>query len=563
MSVRHGIMASSALLVGPMLRYTAETCATVWVETAGDAAVSVSVGEREWRTRTFAVHGHHYALVALDDLAPGSVMPYEVRLDGERVWPDPDSPLPAPVIATRAPEQPLRMAWGSCRTSVDHDATGNRTHGVDAMRTFALALGEDASLRPDLILLLGDQVYADMTTEAMQEFIRDRRDIREPPGKELKDFEEYAHLYRLAWSDDANRWLLSTVPSAMIFDDHDVRDDWNASLDWKKQMEATSWWHDRIVAGLASYWVYQHLGNLSPAQRADDEIWQRISAHAGPGELDITDALDALADRVDREPRTYRFSFCRDFGDIRLVVVDSRAARDLTPTARALVDSTEWEWLDEQLQGGFRHLLVATSLPFLLPIGLHHIESWDEAISQGAWGRFAARIGERLRQMVDLEHWAAWQSSFQSLAGILTEIADGGRGDAPDSLLVLSGDVHFSYVAEVERSGGGRIVQAVCSPVRNPLPILMRWFSVVMSYGLARPVGAVVAHSAKVPDPPFDWTTTKGPWFDNNLSVLQDTSDGLELTWHKGVVENGDERHPRMEEVSRLMVGPRRSLDKS
>ena len=157
------------------------------------------------------------------------------------------------------------MAWGSCRTSVDHDAKGNRTHGVDAMRTFALALSEDASLRPDLILLLGDQVYADMTTEAMQEFIRDRRDISEPPGKELKDYEEYAHLYRLAWSDDANRWLLSTVPSAMIFDDHDVRDDWNASLDWKKQMEATSWWHGRIVAGLASYWVYQHLGNLSPA----------------------------------------------------------------------------------------------------------------------------------------------------------------------------------------------------------------------------------------------------------------------------------------------------------
>ena len=228
-------------------------------------------------------------------------------------------------------------------------------------------------------------------------------------------------------------------------------------------------------------------------------------------------ALDALADRVDRDPRTYRFSYHRDFGDIRLIVVDSRCARDLTPTARALVDSTEWEWLDEQLQGGFRHLLLATSLPFLLPIGLHHVESWDEAISQGAWGRFAARIGERLRQMVDLEHWAAWQNSFQSLARILTETADGERGAAPDSLLILSGDVHFSYIAEVERSGGGRIVQAVCSPVRNPLPRLMRWFSVVMSYGLARPVGAVVARSAKVPDPPFEWTTTKGPWFDNNL----------------------------------------------
>jgi hypothetical protein len=336
-----------------------------------------------------------------------------------------------------------------------------------------------------------------------------------------------------------------------------VRDDWNASLDWKKQMEATSWWHGRIVAGLASYWVYQHLGNLSPAERAEDEIWRLLLAHSGPDEPDLTDALDAFADRVDREPRTYRFSYRRDFGDIRLVVVDSRAARDLTPTARALVDSTEWEWLDAQLEGGIRHLLIATSLPFLLPIGLHHVEAWDEAISQGAWGRTAARIGERLRQMVDLEHWAAWQNSFQSLAEIVTEIADGKRGPAPESLMFLSGDVHFSYIAEVDRPRGGRIVQAVCSPVRNPLPIVMRWFSVVMSYGLARPVGAVVARSAKVPDPPFDWSTLKGPWFDNNLSVLQDTPQGLELTWHKGVVENGDERHPRIEEVSRIVVGPR------
>ncbi|HYI51804.1 MAG TPA: alkaline phosphatase D family protein [Microbacterium sp.] len=551
--------ASSPLVLGPMLRYTDETSAAVWVETGAAAEVTVLADDREWRSRTFGVHGHHYALVELDGLTPGSMLPYEVRVSGEKVWPEEGSPLPDPVIATRTPERPLRMAWGSCRTSVDHDKAGNRTHGVDAMRTFALALSEDADLRPDLILLLGDQVYADMTTEAMQEFIRSRRDISEPPGKELKDYEEYAHLYRLAWSDDANRWLLSTVPSAMIFDDHDVRDDWNASLDWKKDMEATSWWHGRIVAGLASYWVYQHLGNLSPAGRAEDEIWQRLQAHTGPDEPDLSETLDAFADRVDQQPTTYRFSYRRDFGDIRLVVVDSRAARDLTPTARALVDATEWAWLDEQLHGGIRHLLIATSLPFLLPIGLHHVESWDEAISQGAWGRTAARVGESLRQMVDLEHWAAWQNSFQSLARIVTEIADGERGHAPDSLMILSGDVHFSYIAEVDRSRGGRIVQAVCSPVRNPLPRIMRWFSVVMSYGFARPIGAAVARSAKVPNPPFEWSTIKGPWFDNNLSVLQDTPEGLELTWHRGVVENGHERHPRIEEVSRVVIGPRDS----
>ena len=42
------------------------------------------------------------------------------------------------------------------------------------MRTFALALSGDESLRPDLLLLLGDQVYADVTTKPMQDFIRSR-----------------------------------------------------------------------------------------------------------------------------------------------------------------------------------------------------------------------------------------------------------------------------------------------------------------------------------------------------------------------------------------------------
>ncbi|WES64302.1 alkaline phosphatase D family protein [Microbacter sp. GSS18] len=547
---------SSPLVLGPILRYTDQTSAAVWVETADAARVTIDADGREWSAPTFRVHGHHYALVEVAGLAPAREYPYAVRIDGAAVWPPADAELPAPVIATLPDEPRLTMAWGSCRTSVDHDARGNRTHGIDAMRTFALALAEDAAPRPDLILLLGDQVYADITTKPMQEFIRRRRDIKEPPGKELKDYEEYAHLYRLAWSDDANRWLLSTVPSAMIFDDHDVRDDWNASLSWKRRMQATSWWQGRIVAGLASYWVYQHVGNLSPDERAADEIWQMIAAHDGSDELDLSDALDAFADRVDKEPTTYRFSYVRDFGDVRLAVIDSRAARNLDPDHRALVDAKEWEWVDGQLQGGFRHVLVATSLPFLLPVGLHYVEAWDEAISQGAWGRGFAWIGEKLRQAVDLEHWAAWQKSFQQLAEVVTQIADGRRGEAPETVTLLAGDVHYSYVAEVEREGGSRIVQAVCSPVRNPLPILLRWFSVLMSYGVAKPFGIAAARSVKVPDAPFSWGTISGPWFDNNLSVLRDADDGLQLHWVSGRVE-GDERHPRLTEVSNVTLGAR------
>ena len=468
------------------------------------------------------------------------------------------SEFPPPVIATLKPGKPLRMAYGSCRTSVPHDESGNRTHGVDSLRAYALEMASGNGLAwPDLVAFLGDQVYADLTSEQMQEFIRARRDIAAPPGEELKDYEEYAHLYYLAWSDPANRWLLSTLPSAMIFDDHDIRDDWNASQSWRKKMEATSWWHERIVAGLASYWVYQHLGNLSPQERAEDPVWQHIAGHLGEAELDLSVELDRFAERADQEPTSYRWSFCRDFGDTRLIVVDSRAARSLAPDNRALIDEAEMAWLDGRMRGGFRHLLVATSLPFLLPMGLHYVESWNEAVSEGAWGKRAARAGEKLRQALDLEHWGAFQKSFRRVADMAAEVADGKRGPAPETVTFLSGDVHYSYVSEVERAAGSRIVQAVCSPIRNPLPRIMRSFAAIMSYGLATPVGALAARSARVPDPPFRWSGLKGPWFHNNLACLEVTPEGLKLWWQTGVVDGGDQQHPRLERVASLTLAPR------
>lgn len=552
-------------MLGPLLRYVDRTDATVWAETGAAATVEVHAAGRSWSAPTFTVHGHHYALVAVDGLEPGSRTPYTVTVDGDQVWPPADSSFPPSVIPTLEEGRPLRMAYGSCRTSVSHDATGHLTHGVDAMRAYALDLagkeqrGEDPDW-PDLVLFLGDQVYADETSKEMEEFIRSRRDIDEPPGDELKDFEEYAHLYKLAWSDPANRWLLSTLPSLMIFDDHDVRDDWNTSQAWKEQMEATSWWHERIVSGLGSYWVYQHLGNLSPEVRAKEELWQAVVGASDDGEVDLTERLDALADLVDQQPTSYRWSFTRDIDDVRLVVVDSRAARVLDSDDRSMLDPEELAWLDEKLRGGFRHLLVGTSLPFLLSPGLHHLEAWDEALVEGAWGRFGARAGEWLRQLVDLEHWAAFHHGFAEVAEMALSVAYGERGPAPDTVTFLSGDVHHSYVSEVRRVPGrsgrrSRIVQAVCSPIRNPLPRAMRFATAVLSYGLAGPMGAIAAKSAKVPDPPFTWGLLRGPWFDNNIALLEDRGgEGLALSWWTGVVEDGDHARPRLEQVASTTV---------
>jgi hypothetical protein len=509
------------------------------------------------------VHDHHYALVECTDLTPGTVLEYTVSLDEQPVWPPTDHgghDLPPSVVATLTDERP-HLAFGSCRTSVPHDANGNRTHGVDALRAYALALAgatqSDADLeRPDLVLFLGDQVYADETSEAMRDFISSKRDIDEPPGTELADYEEYAHLYQLAWSDPVNRWLLSTLPSAMIFDDHDVRDDWNTSLQWRREMEATDWWLGRIVAGLASYWVYQHLGNLTPQQRAEDEIWQRVAAHEGEDELDLSETLDAFAERVDQRPETYRWSFARTIGGTRLVVVDSRAARVLQADRRSMLDPDETAWLDRHMQGDCEHLLVGTSLPFLLPEPLHHLEGFSEALAEGAWGPRGRRIGERLRQAVDLEHWGAFQEGFQEVAAMSLDVAAGRRGSPPRTVTFLSGDVHHSYVARVrETPGEATILQAVCSPIRNPLPRVMRFATAAAAYGLARPIGHLAARSAKVPEPPFRWDLVEGPWFDNNLATLDVTADGLVMHWVTGDVVDGRHDRPALRGVATVVVG--------
>ncbi len=542
-----------SLVLGPLLRYIDAESASIWVEVADRGTVTVRAAGREHDAHTFTVHGHHYALVDVTDLEPGGSYPYSVALDGVDVWPLPSSARPPSRIRTVTYDGPLRVAFGSCRTAAPHDVSNNRTHGPDVLRALGHGLsGANDDAWPTLLLLLGDQVYADETSDAMREFIAARRDIDEPPGTELRDYEEYAYLYRLAWSDPDCRWLLSTLPTAMIFDDHDIRDDWNTSDNWRRQMRRTSWWHHRIVSGLASYWIYQHVGNLSPAERAADPTWVEVVKTGRDG--DAAAVLDDLATRADADPGAYRWSYHRDFGATRVLMVDTRAARVLDQSDRQMLEPAEREWLDGLLTGDVDHLLIGTSLPYLLPRGLHDVEAWSEAVAAGAWGRRAAAGAERVRQAADLEHWAAFQTSFRELGQRVVDVATGRRGRAPASVVFLSGDVHHSYLAEVElgADGAARLLQAVCSPIRNALPRWTRYASVAAAHRLAWPLGLLASRAAQVPEPPFRWRITDGPWFDNAIATIDIDGRRADLRWQTADIDDWGDTSLRRLHAGRL-----------
>ena len=233
------------LVLGPLLRHVGPSEATIWVETDGACEVEVL----DCSMRTFRVGGHHYALVHVSGLEPGTTRRYEVRLDGEKRWPEPGSRFPPSVIRTAGEGEATKLVFGSCRISAPHEPPytlsreeDERGLGVDALYAMAMRLRErPADELPQALVLLGDQVYAHKPPRDTLDFIRSRRDTSKPPGEEVADFEEYARLYKDSWGDPAIRWLLSTVPSAMIFDDHEVSDDWNISEAWLEETRMMPW----------------------------------------------------------------------------------------------------------------------------------------------------------------------------------------------------------------------------------------------------------------------------------------------------------------------------------
>jgi hypothetical protein len=370
------------------------------------------------------------------------------------------------------------------------------------------------------MLLIGDQVYADETGPATRQFIRGRRDPAQPPGYQVADFQEYCVLYREAWSEPSVRWLLSVIPTGMIFDDHDVHDDWNISSAWRREYQAKPWWRARISGAYMSYWVYQHLGNLAPDELGKSELWRQVQ--------EADDAAAVLRDfavRADQRTEGLQWSFRRSFGRVRVVVIDSRGGRVVADGQRRMVSEAEWQWVAESASGGWDHVVLATSLPLLLPPGIHALEAWNEAVCRGAWGQRAARAGERVRRAADLEHWAAFGTSFTEFGRLLTGLATGAHGPPPASIAVISGDIHHSYLAAVEFPAGTRslsaVYQAVCSPLHNLLPDSFRRGQQLATSRAGELIGMSLARLAGVSKPEIRWRITNGPWFCNMLGALE------------------------------------------
>jgi hypothetical protein len=124
-----------------------------------------------------------------------------VRLDGEVRWPEETSAFPPSSIRLIDPGRRREVAFGSCRIARPHDPPyvlrahqHPSGHGIDALRAYAVraAARGGGPACPDMLLMLGDQIYADEPSPDLRAVLEGRPRPSDAPAGELADFAEYA-----------------------------------------------------------------------------------------------------------------------------------------------------------------------------------------------------------------------------------------------------------------------------------------------------------------------------------------------------------------------------------
>ena len=494
-----------------------------------------------------------------------------------------------------------RLAHGSCRRP--HSAAAD---GLVRLDESLLEAQGDTAERPALLMMTGDQIYADDVAGPMlrtihhlidrlglyeetltgssvsdSKTLRENADtyfhrekllpdvrsnealierffggVRKPvfttasAHNHLISFSEVMAMYLLVWSpvcwelvdpdqpelnaEDATAYqgqqaaidkfvtglprvarVLAHLPTYMIFDDHDVTDDWNLSALW----EATTYEHPfsrRIVGNaLMAYLLCQGWGNnpdvfddIMPAIR---EL--AVSAEQG-GVFDQT-MQDQLIDTL---LQFQHWHYTLDTSP-KIVVLDTRTRRWRSELNRARPSGLlDWEGLTEFQQAVMdeKAVIVVSPPPMF---GVKLIEAIQNVFTY---------FGKPL--VVDAENWMAHRGA----ASVLLNIFRHSR--TPETFVILSGDVHYSFVYDVRlrhRPERPRIWQITSSGIKNEFPhTLMEWLDRLNRWLYA-------------PWSPLNWFTKRrrmrvSPW-------LPEGRDAGERLWNNagiGMVELDEEGVP-------------------
>ena len=264
------------------------------------------------------------------------------------------------------------------------------------------------------------------------------------------------------------RRLMANTPTYMIFDDHDLTDDWNITEKWTASVRESSLGKHIIGNGLAAYWLFQGWGN--EPECFDQKFQQQVDSFIA-------------SDSIDSDSYNYGLDFLWDFhswhfiapSNPKTVFLDTRTQRkfDSRPKAVKLVSMIEettrtplliseagWKDITEKLMhSGWKSktpLNIVSPTPFY---GMGLIESFLHKYV------YPFKIlGIPVQTTFDFD---GWKYNGESFHAFISQVASWD----PAYCILLSGDVHFSSSVKSEvhpRSGHKHLFyQFTSSPILN------------------------------------------------------------------------------------------------
>lgn len=384
----------------------------------------------------------------------------------------------------------------------------------------------DTSKRPTALFLTGDQIYADDVSELLFPFIcevakqligheedllsiderianyKNRKQISKnvchftsrKSEYHLFTLGEYAAMYLLSFSPtlwkeilpliskdtsgsateiihfahrtSSTQRLLANIPTYMIFDDHDITDDWNITKKWKEKVENSPLGKHVISNGLTAYFAFQAWGN-DPERFTSDFLHPILEyTNTYPTNSDIHKRW--LNSILQFGPWTYVAPT-----KPKVVCLDTRTSREwnygknrmgkwITPSTSGpeLINEKGWSFATKTLfDSGWNNrdpLVIVSPAPLY---GIEMIESYLQKYISPFRNK-----GLPVTTAFDLEAWRMNGMGVYHFYEVLT------KWD-PSEVTILSGDSHMASSIDVwiqfEEEKQFKLLQLTSSPLKN------------------------------------------------------------------------------------------------
>jgi hypothetical protein len=297
---------------------------------------------------------------------------------------------------------------------------------------------------------------------------QDRKVLREHYKGEAKRLAQFrAGLPRV-------RRALANIATYMIFDDHEITDDWYLTQDWRNQVLASTLGVTAVRNGLLAYAFFQGWGN-DPVAFATGDRRQLLDLAgqlftAGRPDTALAGQIDVLLGLDGADPPV-RWDYTVPTGPTTTVFLDTRTRRTypgrLEPPG-LMSDAA----LDDQLPAsllpspGAGALIVVSPAPV---IGLALIEELLQPLLARVKSDFFGGVIQGHQPAVsgyldwDFEAWSLDPAQFEKFLARCAELGP---------VVLLSGDVHYGFSAQLDYfkpSAGppSRIVQLTSSALKN------------------------------------------------------------------------------------------------